>query len=83
MQMKVKDLLNYQDEIYMIISIVEYNNNEYLFANKLDDNENSTDNYTIFSNINGLFSIVTDQNIIKQLLPLFQNKIKDTVKKYL
>ena len=71
------------NEEYVTMSVIKENDKEYAFANKLNDKEEPTDEYKIFTIVDDEIIIVEDNNLINRLLPIFQKEIEKDLKEIL
>lgn len=73
-------IIEYDNIEYVTVSIIKEKDKEYAFANKLNDNEEPTDEYRIFTIFEGDLTIVEDNNLINKLLSIFQKEIEKDLK---
>ncbi len=75
--MEIKKGINieYEGQIYVVLSIIEEENIKYIFANKIE-NEEPTEEYMIFKE-NG--EVVKEETLINRLLPKFQEDMKKDI----
>lgn len=76
-------IIEINDGLYVTMSIVVYNDISYALANKLDIKENPTDEFSVFIIVNNEYVVVTDINLINQLLPKFQKDLEGDLKSFL
>ena len=80
---KARMIENDNNEEYITMSVIEENGHEYAFANKLNQDGEPTEEYSIFTITNNEITIIGDNNLINRLLPIFQKEIADDLKKIL
>lgn len=68
---------------YVTLSIINNNNIEYAFANKLNANKELVDEYKIFTIIDDKIITIEDYSLINKLLPMFQKEIANDLKEIL
>ncbi len=77
MEFKKKKIFEYQKENYIILSILEENNEQYAFTNKINTlDQEPTDEYCIFIKKEKMPEIIIDKDLIYRLMPKFQEQIK-------
>ena len=75
-----QELVTYNGEKYIIVAVAEKNNKTYAFANRLDYlGTEPTDEYSIFTENNGRVGLVIDNQLIQELLPVFQQKVRSEI----
>lgn len=81
--MNIEDIITLEDNTeYLILDIVEYNKDKYLYCVEIDKNENPTDNYKYFKSNEDSNEIyieeVSDTKILTEIENLFAiNYIND------
>ena len=76
-------IIEYDNIEYITVSIIKEKDKKYAFANKLNDKEEPTDEYRIFTTFEGEIIIVEDNNLINKLLSIFQKEIEKDLKEIL
>lgn len=74
------DLLTVEGKKYMTLSKLNYNNQEYIFVNKIIEEDKITDEFYIFKIKNNGIRIVVEENLKNILMPMFQEKLKVELK---
>ena len=74
---------SYDNVEYVTMSVIKENGKEYAFANKLNEEEESTNEYRIFTIIDDEITVVENNNLINKLLPIFQKEIEKDLKEIL
>lgn len=70
------DILTIGNNEYLVVEGTRYENSDYIFANKLDNEEELTQEYVVMKKLGDSVSIVTDNNLLEAILPVFTNKIQ-------
>lgn len=76
------DILTIKDSEYMILELARYEDVDYMFANKLDKEENTTENYCVMKKNGTGIIFVDDKKILDIILPVFSNKIQKIAEQY-
>lgn len=79
---KARIIENDNNEEYITMSVIKENDKEYAFANKFNEDE-PTDEYSIFTIVDDEITIVEDNDLINKLLPIFQEEIEKDLKEIL
>lgn len=78
--LKEQDLVTYNGEKYIIIAVIEKNDKTYALANRLDYlGTEPTDEYSIFTENNDRVELIIDNQLVQELLPVFQQKVRSEV----
>ena len=80
---KARIIESYDNVEYVTMSVIKENGKEYAFANKLSEEEESTNEYRIFTIIDDEITVVENNNLINKLLPIFQKEIEKDLKEIL
>lgn len=76
----IGDIINLNDEKAIVISKIEDNGINYVFVNKvLDDETNVTEDYYLVKVDNNTFEKLTDENEINRLFPKVQENLKQVL----
>lgn len=76
------DVLTINNNKYLVLESARYEEVDYIFTNKLDQDENTTEEYFVMKKNNGGVLFVTDKKILDIILPVFSNKIQKEIEKY-
>lgn len=80
MKIEIADMITFEGEKYITLDVMNYNNINYAFVNKLTHGEEPTKEYFIFKpKGNDDLEILTDNNLINILLPIFQKNIEKQI----
>ena len=80
--MKIGDIKVIDNINYLILDILEKNNNIYVMVTKLDKNNESTmDEYKVYEVTNGDWKQEENPKILNGLLPIFTENIRKLVAK--
>ena len=80
MNIEIKDVITLNDEEkYVVCSKVEYENNSYLYLINPINNEDIKFGMEKHRDGKIFISELEDENLIRQLLPLFYNEAKDII----
>ena len=80
MKIEIADMITFEGEKYITLDVMNYNNINYAFVNKLTQDEEPTKEYFIFKpKGNDDLEILTDNNLINILLPIFQKNIEKQI----
>lgn len=78
--MKIGDIKVIDNINYLILDILEKNNNIYVMVTKLDkNNEPTMDEYKVYEVTNGDWKYEENPKILNGLLPMFTENIKKLV----
>lgn len=83
MEIKEADLITIDDnEKYITLSVLNYEGVDYAFVNKLtEEDEEPTDEIYVFTVLDDDIVKITDVDLINKLLPLFNKKVEEEIKK--
>ena len=76
------DVLTINNNKYLVLESARYEEVDYIFTNKLDKDENTSEEYFVMKKNNGGVLFVTDKKILDIILPVFSNKIQKDIEKY-
>lgn len=76
------DVLTINNNKYLVLESARYEEVDYIFTNKLDQDENTTEEYFVMKKNNGGVLFVTDKKILDIILPVFSNKIQKEIEKF-
>lgn len=79
MDISVGEVLVVDDGKYIVLDRVLFNNTTYIFVNKLDSEENPTDDLYAYEVIDDEISMVMDKKILDFLLPKFEKNIEKMI----
>ena len=79
MDVSVGEVLLVDDGKYIVLDRVLFNNKTYIFVNKLDSEENPTDDLYAYEVIDDEISMVMDKKIFVFLLPKFEKNIEKMI----
>lgn len=80
MDFVVGDLLTIEGEKYITLEELVYENNQYIFVNKVTSEEEITDDYYIFKIVDDGIKIVVEENLKNILIPKFQKKLEQDLR---
>ena len=86
MNFKSNDVLEFEDEKLFVLASIMYEDSEYIYGNRLtDDGEDITDDFKIMEAFpdRGTLKLVTDDDLIKALSPLFEVEVQKTLEEEL
>ena len=77
--MNIRDVITFEDnKEYVILDIVDFNKEKYLYCVGIDNEENSTNEFICFKSIeeNNEFYVeeVLDKNLLNDIINMFKNK---------
>ena len=79
MKYELGDIFKLEENNYMVAETIIYNDIEYLLLNKLDEQEDPSQELYIYKvTENGLMKI-TEKEILDLILPVFNNKIQKQI----
>ena len=81
MNISVGDLLTVNEQKYMTLEVLKYENSQYAFVNKVTADEEVTDEFYIFEDLGDHVKIIEDDNLRKILLPMFEKMLVMDIKK--
>ena len=76
MKYELGDIFPLGENTFMVVETSTYMDVEYLLLNKLDSEEEPTNELFIYKVVQGGLLKVTDQSILDIILPVFNNKIQ-------
>lgn len=79
MDISVGEVLVVEDGKYIVLDKVSFNNKTYIFVNKLDSEENPTNDLYAYEVIDDEISMVMDKKILDFLLPKFEKNIEKMI----
>lgn len=83
MDIVIGDLLTIEGEKYITLQKLTYENNDYIFVNKVIDEENIGEEFFIFKIVNNGIIIVESDNLRNILIPKFEELLKKDINKIL
>lgn len=81
MSVKRADVLNVGGVKYITLESLMYEDGEYIFVNRVDNNEEITEDFYIMRVDGDSAKIVTDENLAGILLPKFQQLLRSDLEK--
>lgn len=78
----IGDVLTIKEDKYLVVETARYEEKDYLFANKLLENEELSKEYYVMKKTETGVLLVTDEKVLEVILPVFQNKIQKDIEKY-
>ena len=79
MDISVGEVFAVEDGKYIVLDKVSLNNKTYIFVNKLDSEENPTNDLYAYEVIDDEISMVMDKKILDFLLPKFEKNIEEMI----
>ena len=80
--MKIGDIKVIDNINYLILDILEKNNNIYVMVTKLDKNNDPTmDEYKVYKIEKNSWQQETNEGILNELMPIFTKNIRDLLNK--
>lgn len=76
------DVLTINNKNYLVLETARFEEEEYIFVNKLDENEDLTEEYNIMKKNGDGVILITDEKVLNVILPIFSNKIQKVAEKY-
>ena len=77
MNKKAGDIIRFDDKKFIILSLIEDNNKNYVFVNQVNDAEDDiTEDYYLVEINNGNYTKIVDENEIQRLFPKVQEQLK-------
>ena len=73
-------LMTVEDKKYIILETITYENEKYAFTNEVKGEEELTEDYYIFKLSGKEIKLITNEKLLNTLLPIFQEKLKETIK---
>ena len=83
MELTAGILMTVEDKKYIILETITYKNEKYAFANEVKGEEDLTEDYYIFKILGNEIKLTTNEELLNTLLPIFQEKLKETIKREL
>jgi len=80
MKYELGDVFTLSGDTYMVAETSMYMDVEYLLLNKLDSNEEPSNELYVYECVEGGLIKVTEQSILDIILPVFNNKLQKHVK---
>lgn len=80
MDFVIGDLLTIEGNKYMTLETLTHENNQYIFVNKVLNDEEVSDEYYIFKVLKNGVKLITDEDVINILIPKFQELLKKDIK---
>ena len=65
----MEDIILIEGKKYYVLTSINYEGNNYIYASLMEEDDIS-DSFSIFKNINNKYEIISDPSLIKVLLPL-------------
>lgn len=81
MDVAVGDLLTVEGKKYIVLEMLDYENNKYAFVNMMTDAEEATDEFYIFEVLESGINIVVDDGLREILLIKFQKLLQVDIAK--
>lgn len=81
MDVVVGDLLTVEGKKYIVLEMLDYENNKYAFVNMMTDAEEATDEFYIFEVLESGINIVVDDGLREILLIKFQKLLQVDIAK--
>lgn len=79
--MNIEDVISFNEKEFVILDIVLYNNEKYLYCAEIDSNEEPTHEYAYFKGIeeNGEYFVedIDDDNILNEVISMFAANVID------
>ena len=79
--LKEGKIITINEENYIVMSVISYEDGAYAFATKLNEDYDPTEDNFIWKEINQKTELITDKNLIQKLLPIFQKEIREKLLK--
>lgn len=76
------DILTINNKQYLVVESARYEDVDYIFANKLDNEEELTQEYVVMKKLENSVIIITDNKILDVILPVFSNKIQKVAENF-
>lgn len=83
MDIVIGDLLTIEGEKYITLQKLTYENDDYIFVNKVIDENNLTEEFYIFKIVNNGIIIVESDNLRNILISKFEELLKKDINKIL
>ena len=77
MQVKLDDVFSLRSGKYITLEETFYDEERYIFVNRLDENDNPSDKFVVFKCTNDGLLEEKDVNKLKPLLEIFSNKANE------
>lgn len=82
MNIEIADMISLKGEKYITLDVIEYQNKKYAFMNKLDNEEEPTSEYYVFTpKGDDDIEVIADENLMNTLIPIFQDNLKKELEK--
>lgn len=81
MDFNVGDVLTVDGEKYIILELLDYENRNYSFVNKVMVEEDFSEEFYIFELLGNSIKIVNDDKLKNILLPKFEEMLNNDIKK--
>ena len=79
MMLNKGDIISLNQNKYIIIELLDYNNEKYAFTNKLKDIEEIGEDFYILKINGNNGNIITDEKLIETLLEKFKNMLNEDI----
>ena len=76
MKYELGDIFTLGENKFMVVETSTYMEVEYLLLNKLDAEEETTNELYVYKVVEGGLLKVTEQNILEIIMPVFNNKLQ-------
>ncbi len=77
MQVKLDDVFSLRSGKYVTLEETFYDEERYIFVNRLDENDNPSDKFVVFKCTSDGLLEEKDVNKLKPLLEIFSNKVNE------
>lgn len=77
MQVKLDDVFSLRSGKYITLEETFYDEERYIFVNRLDENDNPSDKFVVFKCTSDGLLEEKDVNKLKPLLEIFSNKVNE------
>lgn len=77
MQVKLDDVFSLRSGKYITLEETVYDEERYIFVNRLDENDNPSDKFVVFKCTSDGLLEEKDVNKLKPLLEIFSNKVNE------
>lgn len=75
------DVLTIGDKKYLIVETARFEEEDYIFVNKLNQEEDFTDEYFVMKKTGDGVILITEEKVLNVILPVFSNKIQKVAEK--
>jgi len=72
-------LMTVEGKKYIILETIVYESEKYAFTNEVKEDEELTEDYYIFKILGNEVKLITNETLLNNLLPKFQEKLKETI----